>query len=176
MHIGLMPKGAGLGRHPSPLGEVIASPNVPGERITITGTLFDGDAAPVKDALIEVWQADAAGVYSGQGETYAGFIGWGRTITDADTGNFTIKTIKPGAVAPTDAPHLNLWIIARGINIGLHTRVYFDDEPQANATDPLLQKLEETNRQNTLIARKNTAMYHFNIYLQGADETVFLDV
>ena len=78
------------------------------------------------------------------------------------------------------APHLNLWIVARGINIGLNTRLYFDDEAEANAADPVLNLVEQVNRRATLIAKREmrdgAAVYRLDIRLQGEGETVFFDV
>ena len=92
--------------------------------------------------------------------------------------------MKPGAVVGRGgrmmAPHLNLWIVARGINIGLNTRMYFDDEAEANAADPVLNLVEQAERRPTLIARREMRdgkpVYRFDIRLQGENETVFLDV
>ena len=113
-----------------------------------------------------------------------GFRGWGRVISDFDTGRFAFETVKPGAVPGRGgkpmAPHLNLWIVARGINIGLSTRMYFSDEPVANAADPVLGLIENPARWPTLIAareeRDGMALYRFDIRLQGENETVFFDV
>jgi protocatechuate 3,4-dioxygenase alpha subunit len=78
------------------------------------------------------------------------------------------------------APHVNLWIVARGINIGLNTRMYFSDEEAANAADPVLNLIEPEIRRQTLIAQRSTRgaeiVYTFDIYLQGDQETVFIDV
>ncbi|MGI9508695.1 MAG: protocatechuate 3,4-dioxygenase subunit alpha, partial [Geminicoccaceae bacterium] len=101
------------------------------------------------------------------------------------TGLYSFETIKPGPVAgrsgqPDMAPHINFWIVARGINIGLHTRLYFSDEKKANAADPVLGLIEQEGRRTTLIAerqkRKNEIVYRFDICLQGDGETVFFDV
>ena len=101
-------------------------------------------------------------------------------IPDFDTGAFSFQTVKPGAVAGREgapmAPHLNLWLVSRGINIGLNTRMYFGDEDSANAADPVLAMIEQPHRRATLIARAEGATYHFDIRLQGEGETVFLDV
>ena len=98
---------------------------------------------------------------------------------DYDTGEWQFDTIRPGAVPFPDgrmmAPHISLWIVARGINIGLNTRMYFPDAD--NSADPLLTRIEHQNRVATLIAEKETdGVYRFDIYLQGEKETVFLDV
>ena len=86
----------------------------------------------------------------------------------------------PGRNGRPMAPHLNLWIVARGINIGLNTRMYFADEAEANAKDPVLNLIEHANRRPTLIAarelRDGKPVYRFDIRLQGEGETVFLDV
>ena len=187
VHIGLAPERAGFSVYAAEMGHTIAGPDVPGERIRIEGTVIDGDGALVKDALIEVWQADAHGNYANTAQTVsgpAGFRGWGRAACDFTTGQWHIDTIKPGPWTDPDgghhAPHLCLWIVARGINIGLHTRVYFDDEEQTNAADPVLMGRTDAARRNTLIAKsvKGTEprLYRFDIRLQGAAETVFFDV
>ncbi len=146
VHIGLAPGAAGFQLFEKELGTDIAGPNAEGERITVEGVVTDGTGAPVKDVLIEVWQANAAGIYASPAdrrsdEVEDGFRGWGRVISDFDTGVWTFETVKPGVVPGRGgrpmAPHLNLWIVARGINIGLNTRMYFDDEAEANAKDPV---------------------------------------
>ena len=98
---------------------------------------------------------------------------------DGETGQFTLETVKPGAVRYPDgrmqAPHIAIWIVARGINIGLQTRIYFDDED--NSTDPVLNRVEQKQRMATMIAKKvKDGEYHFDVHLQGENETVFLDM
>lgn len=180
VHIGLAPGDAGFDIYHQELGRDIAGPDTEGTRITVTGVVTDGTGAPVKDVLIEVWQADVGGVYPGQGSAADGFRGWGRVVPDFETGTFTFETIKPGTVTGRNrqmmAPHLNLWLVARGINTGLNTRMYFGDEPEANAADPVLNLIEQAHRRDTLIARADGSTYHFDIRLQGDGETVFFDV
>ncbi len=187
VHIGLAPGAAGFDIYKQELGWDIAGPNAAGERIRVEGRVIDGMGAPIKDVLLEVWQANAAGNYAhpeGGGPVEDGFRGWGRVITDFDTGEWGFDTVKPGKTrgrnVGTQAPHLNLWIVARGINIGLNTRIYFSDESEANAKDPVLNLIEWENRRATLIAarseRDGTPVYRFDIRLQGEDETVFFDV
>ncbi|WP_439104755.1 protocatechuate 3,4-dioxygenase subunit alpha [Celeribacter marinus] len=180
VHIGLAPGAAGFDIYRTELGHDIIGPNAKGDRITIVGMVTDGTGAPVKDVLIEVWQANADGTYPGQGDVEDGFRGWGRVIPDFDTGEFSFETVKPGVVMGRNgrpmAPHLNLWLVARGINIGLNTRLYFGDEVQANAADPVLNLIEHTHRRNTLIAKADGSTYQFDICLQGDDETVFFDI
>lgn len=154
-----------------------------GRRITIEGTVSDGTGAAVPDALVEIWQANAAGRYahpddSQQKPLDPTFTGYGRAPTD-DAGRFTIETIMPGRVPGPDdtlqAPHLLLSILARGILTRLVTRVYFDDEP-STADDPILA-LVPTERRATLIARHERAdSYRIDLRLQGDGETVFFDV
>jgi protocatechuate 3,4-dioxygenase alpha subunit len=108
------------------------------------------------------------------------FTGWGRCPTRAEDGVYSFETIKPGKVPFKDgrkqAPHITFWIVARGINLGLHTRMYFPEESEANAADPLLQRIEHRDRVATLIAARDGATYTFDIRLQGENETVFLDI
>jgi protocatechuate 3,4-dioxygenase alpha subunit len=189
VHIGLAPGAAGFELFEKELGTDIAGPNAKGERITVEGIVTDGTGAPVKDVLIEVWQANAAGIYASPQDRRSdavedGFRGWGRIISDFSTGLFAFETVKPGSVPGRGgrpmAPHLNLWIVARGINIGLSTRMYFDDEAEANAADPVINLIEQADRRATLIARRETRdgkpVYRFDIRLQGDNETVFFDV
>jgi len=186
LHIGLAPDLAGLARHPALLGRAIADPDTPGSRVTITGQVFDGTGTPIRDMLIEVWQADAAGIYNHEEDPRSahvtpGFTGFGRFATNFEDGSFVIETVKPGPVPGRDgriqAPHLNLWLAARGVNIGLSTRLYFGDEAEANAADPVLAMIEQPVRRETLIATTaDGGNYRFDVHLQGERETVFLDV
>ncbi|MEO0382543.1 MAG: protocatechuate 3,4-dioxygenase subunit alpha [Pseudomonadota bacterium] len=180
VHIGLAPGDAGFDIYRQEIGRNIVGANPKGTAITVTGLVTDGNGDPVKDVLIEVWQADADGLYPSKGGTQEGFRGWGRVVPDFESGEFSFNTIKPGPVLDdmvlTMAPHLNLWLVARGINVGLNTRLYFDDEPEANAADPVLNLIESSQRRDTLVARKQDTGYRFDISLQGDAETVFFDV
>jgi protocatechuate 3,4-dioxygenase alpha subunit len=186
VHIGLAPGAAGFDIYKHELGWDIAGPDAAGERIKVEGLVIDGTGAPVKDVMLEVWQADAQGIYPHPEDPRAakvarGFRGWGRVITDFDTGLWGFETIKPGAVpgrmGRTQAPHLNLWIVARGINVGLNTRMYFPEDTDAHDADPILSMIEQRQRVQTLIAQKTgPGAYRFDICLQGDGETVFLDI
>lgn len=184
VHIGTLPGLAGLAAHPAGIGAAIAGPGVAGERIAVEGRVLDGLGAPVRDMLIEVWQADPAGIHPHPADPRAadvapGFAGFGRVATDFDTGAYRIETVKPGPVpgrhGRPQAPHLSLWLAARGVNVGLHTRLYFGDED--NDADPLLALVDPPARRGTLIAAAaGGGLYRFDIHLQGDSETVFLDV
>lgn len=184
VHIGLAPGAAGFQIFDRELGWDIAGPDAPGERIRVEGVVLDGTGAPVKDVMLEVWQADANGIYPHPEDPRAaqvakGFRGWGRVITDFETGLWGFDTIKPGPVMGRNgrqmAPHISLWIVARGINIGLNTRMYFEDED--NAADPVMTLIEQAHRRETLMARKLApGHYRFDIRLQGDGETVFMDI
>jgi protocatechuate 3,4-dioxygenase alpha subunit len=186
-HIGLIPHQAGLDIVENPFGNILAGGNTPGERIRIEGRVLDGLGAPCQDVLVEIWQADAAGHYNYRPDQPldAGFRGWGRTSTDFTTGIYQFETIKPGPVIgcrgykPT-APHVNVWLAGRGINNGLATRMYFQDEAALNDQDPVLRMIEPAIRRQTLLAlrgkRDNSVVYVFDIRLRGDEETVFFDV
>jgi protocatechuate 3,4-dioxygenase alpha subunit len=159
--------------------------NPQGERITIEGRVLDSDGAPVPDALIELWQANAAGRYDHVVDEQAdkkidpNFHGYGRVATDAE-GKFKITTIKPGPVPgrgnALQAPHINVAFFARGLLRQLYTRIYFAGET-ANASDPLLSAIEDEGARQSLIARHGEGgAYRFDIILQGAGETAFLDI
>ncbi|MCG7391747.1 protocatechuate 3,4-dioxygenase subunit alpha [Microvirga sp. ACRRW] len=189
VHIGATPNWVEItGVWNEDLGLVLVSPETKGERIIVKGRIFDGSGTPVKDALVEIWQADGQGLYNSpqekRGKADPHFTGWGRQPTDGMTGEFKFETIKPGGVPFKDgrlmAPHITFWIVARGINIGLHTRMYFGDEEAANAECPVLARIEHKVRVPTLIAARSEEngmpTYTFDIHLQGEKETVFFDI
>jgi protocatechuate 3,4-dioxygenase alpha subunit len=136
--------------------------------IWLRGRVLDGEREPIPDALIETWQADPGGVY----ET-PGFRGFGRCPTD-DDGNWAIRTVKPGA-AGGQAPHVAVSVFARGLLHRVVTRIYFADEAEANAGDPVLSGLDEAARA-TLVAAPEGDGYRFDVRLQGPDETAFFAV
>jgi protocatechuate 3,4-dioxygenase, alpha subunit len=163
-----------------------------GERIVIEGRVVDGDGAAVPDAVIEVWQANAAGRYAHPDDRQSdkpldpNFRGFGRCGTDAE-GHFRFTTVKPGPVPGRgnrlQAPHINVLLFSRGLLIHLHTRIYFDGEA-ANAADPLLSSIEDAAVRNTLVARREgggqdggtPAHYRWDIVMQGDNETAFLEL
>ena len=189
VHIGLLPQQANIKVFENNFNNQLVQENTLGERIRLEGQVFDGLGLPLRDVLIEIWQADANGVYPSTADIQdkvvdPNFLGWGRTGADFETGFWSFNTVKPGAVpgrkGTTQAPHIALIIFALGINIGLNTRVYFEDEAEANAQDPVLNGIEWAPRRQTLIAKREErdgeVVYRFDIHIQGEDETVFLDI
>jgi len=158
-----------------------AVPEGTGGAFWIRGRVTDGDGEPVPDAVIETWQADPDGRYSHPDDPRADggdFRGFARAPTDRD-GTFAIHTVKPGPVpgagGATQAPHLAMAVFARGLLNRVVTRVYFADEAELNAADPVLAGLPD-DRRATLLAEPEDDGYRFDVRLQGADETVFFAV
>ncbi len=185
VHIGLTPNFCDInGVYAEDLGTHMVNDKTKGERITIKSRVLDGTGTLLRDALVEIWQADAEGLYNSpsemRGAADPNFTGWGRCPADMDTGEFVFETIKPGRVPFIDgrlqAPHITFWIVARGINLGLQTRMYFSDEEKANAEDPILARIEHKMRVPTLIGKRDGNSYTFDIRLQGEGETVFFDI
>jgi protocatechuate 3,4-dioxygenase alpha subunit len=166
-----------------PDGDVVAKPGSSGRPIVIEGAVRDGRGDVLPDALVEIWQANAAGKYRHPADRQErpldpAFDGFGRVATNA-RGEFTFRTIVPGRVpgpaGKLQAPHLAVGVLARGVLTRLITRLYFEDEP-ANAEDEILS-LVPADRRSTLIAKRiEPDRYRFDIVLQGKGETVFFDV
>jgi protocatechuate 3,4-dioxygenase alpha subunit len=151
-------------------------------KIAITGCVYDGNGNVIPDAMIELWQGDSLGKYNDQsiGKDREDFRGFGRLGTGTQRGHkFYFTTIKPGSVEKGCAPHINVILFMRGSLLHLYTRIYFDDEAEANKKDPLLNLIPEARRQ-TLIAKRvetgGVVQYNFDIHMQGDRETVFFDV
>jgi protocatechuate 3,4-dioxygenase alpha subunit len=161
----------------------IAGPAVPGERVRLKCRVFDVDGAPLNDAMIEIWQADATGKYNHPDDAQGGessFIGFGRAATN-EKGECEFETIKPGSVPGPEntvqAPHLNVAVYARGILLQLYTRIYFAGDG-ANGRDHVLA-LVPAERRETLMAQSPSELagsWLFDIRLRGERETVFFDV
>ncbi len=154
--------------------------------IRIEGQVLDGNGEPVPDALLEIWQPDDHGRYhtvaggdATRGKSRDPSTGFGRCRTDSEGAFISFMTVKPGATpAPNghaQAPHLNVTVFARGLLLHLVTRMYFPDETDANATDPVLN-LVEPPRRETLIASDCGGVLHFDVRLQGERETVFFAI
>lgn len=183
-HYGLNPVEANY-PHTQIADSCLVSPQTLGERIRLTGRVFDGKGVAVEDALVEIWQANAAGRYRHPNDARAGraldqhFIGFGRCGTGAtEDGRFTFNTIKPGSGQAGYAPFISVTVFMRGLLNHVYTRVYFDDEGAANATDPVFCGVEEERRPTLLARRCDTSdgvEYVFDIHMQGDRETVFFD-
>ncbi len=185
---------------PWPDGPFVVPPGTT-DSIVIEGRVLDGDGQPVPDALVETWQADPDGRFDhpddprGRAAAHGGFRGFGRSATDP-SGNYQIVTLRPGALpcpgGGTEAPHLDVSVFARGLLDRVVTRIYFADEAEANAADPVLASVADPARRATLIAARagdggdagdggGTAgdgacgRFRFDIRLQGELETVFFD-
>jgi protocatechuate 3,4-dioxygenase alpha subunit len=133
-------------------------------RIRLYGKVYDGEGQVIPDALIETWQADAAGRFGDPG-----FRGFGRSPTN-DDGDWEIFTVKPGRIGDGQAPHIDVNVFARGMLNRCVTRIYFADED--NGGDPVLETVPE-ERRPTLLATPGEDGYRFDVHLQGERETVF---
>jgi protocatechuate 3,4-dioxygenase, alpha subunit len=177
-------------RLPWPDGPFVVPEGTPGA-ITIVGRVFDGAGNVIPDALVETWQADPEGRFAHPDDPrgpsasgYRSFRGFGRCETSPD-GSYRIVTVKPGPLPSpdggpdggTEAPHLDVSVFARGLLDRLVTRLYFPDEAEANAADPVLSAIAEPERRATLLAVPEPGgVLRFDIRLQGDRETVFFDV
>ena len=167
---------------PWPDGPDVVPEGTPGA-FTVVGRLTDGAGEPVPDGLIETWQADPQGRFAHpddpRGPVQPGFRGFGRCPTDAD-GAFWIRTVKPGPLPAgdggTEAPHLDVSVLARGLLQRLVTRIYFPDETDANATDPVLSTLDPDERALLVAQPVDATTLRFDIRLQGEAETPFFTV
>ena len=168
---------------PFPEGPHVVAPDSPGA-IRIAGRVFDGAGELVPDHLIETWQADADGHFAdlhahGGASELPGFRGFGRCGEEDGDGTYQLITVKPGRVPHPEgalqAPHIAASVFARGLLHRVVTRIYFADEPEANAEDPVLRRVP-ADRRATLLAQPTDDGYRFDIRLQGQDETVFFDL
>lgn len=168
---------------PWPAGPNAVSDETPGA-IKITGTVYDGVGKPVPDHLIETWQADPDGRFAdlhghGGPSSLEGFRGFARSGIEVGDGTWEIVTVKPGSVpglhGRMQAPHIDVSVFARGMLHRCVTRIYFADEPEANAADPVLAAVP-ADRRGTLLAQPTDDRYRFDIRLRGPGETVFFAV
>jgi protocatechuate 3,4-dioxygenase, alpha subunit len=168
---------------PWPGGRLVVPESAPGA-FKIAGTIFDGAGEPVPDHLLETWQADPEGRFAdlhayGEPSRLPGFRGFARCGTEDGDGTYEIVTVKPGRLPMRDgslqAPHLDVSVFARGMLNRCVTRIYFGDETEANAADPVLRRVA-AERVQTLIAEPAQGGYRFDIRLQGPGETVFFAV
>lgn len=161
-----------------------------GQVITLDLRVLDARQGPVRNVIVEIWQASALGRYRHPADRSEQsldphFDGFARLCTDAE-GRFRFTTVKPGGhpVKPGSsvlrAPHLRLTIFASGID-RLVTQVFFEGEAE-NAADPLLASIGEPQVRERLIARRKPEAdrdgahaYALDIGLRGALETPFFD-
>jgi protocatechuate 3,4-dioxygenase alpha subunit len=165
-------------------GQAVVQEGTPGA-VVIGGRVLDGASEPVPDALVETWQADPDGRFAhpddprGPNPAGTGFRGFGRAPTDAD-GRWWVRTVKPGPLPAddggTEAPHLDVSVFARGLLHRVVTRIYFPDEAEANAADPVLASIDDERARATLVAVAEDGRLRFDIHLQGPDETLFFDL
>jgi protocatechuate 3,4-dioxygenase alpha subunit len=137
--------------------------------IRIEGRILDGHGDPIPDAVVEIFSADRHGHFPK--DTDPAWSGFGRSLSD-ESGRYYFVTVKPGAVAPGTAPHIDVSVFARGLLQRLVTRCYFSDEERANADDALLGSIGR-DRAQTLLARPAEGTYRFDLHLQGDKETTF---
>ena len=148
--------------------------------IRIEGTLYDGTGEVVPDAMVEIWQANPAGRYDDPKDDREDLPIDRETFGRSDNtngGRFSFVTVKPGPVPLADgrmqAPHLMVSVFARGLLKRAVTRIYFPDEGEANAADPVLSFIEDPKLRETLIARDEGDVLRLDIRLQGEDQTAF---
>ena len=161
----------------------LVSPEHP-EIIKINGTVYDGAGEVVPDAMVEIWQANRAGRYNHPADEREdlpldeNFSGFGRSKT-VDGGRFSFTTVKPGPVPGPNgrmqAPHIMVSVFARGLLKRVVTRIYFPDEGEANAADPVLSSIEDPEPRETLIAHDEGGCLRFDIHLQGENQTAFFE-
>ena len=166
-------------------GEERMVPENDPEAIHIRGSVYDGEGEIVDDALVEIWQANRAGRYAHPEDRRdevpieEGFTGFGRCATDAE-GRFEFISVKPARVpgpgGRMQAPHIDVSVFARGLLKRLVTRIYFPDEAEANADDPVLSSIEDAEERETLVAIPEEGGLRFDIRLQGDGETAFFVV
>ena len=154
-----------------------------GTVIEVAGRILDAEGTPVGDAMVEIWQANAAGRYCSSDDPRdelpidPHFVGFGRASVDAE-GVYRVRTIMPGRVPgpgnTLQAPHLGISLFGRGILKRLATRLYFD-AAAGNADDPILACVPD-DRRATMIAQQRDGVWWLDLRLGGDDETVFFDL
>jgi protocatechuate 3,4-dioxygenase alpha subunit len=156
----------------------LVSPDHP-RAVRIDGTIYDGAGEPVPDAMVEIWQANEEGRYADTSDDLKTFSGFGRSGTDVD-GWYSFVTIKPGPVPGHDgslqAPHIMVSVFARGLLKRLVTRIYFPDESESNARDPVLSSIEDPEFRKTLVAHDEGGALRFDVHLQGDNQTAFFEL
>ena len=154
-------------------------PEESAERIRIRGQVFDGNGGSIRDAMLEIWQADSQGRYAQPGNPRVAntkFSGFARFSTGTLENDFyEFETVKPGAIGDGQAPHIAVVIFMRGLLNHVYTRIYFPDETLANETDPVLSLVDPARRDTLIAQQEAVASYRFDVHMQGERETVFFD-
>ena len=154
-------------------------PEESAERVRIRGQVFDGNGESIRDAMLEIWQADRQGRYARPGNpriTNTKFSGFARFSTGTLENDFyEFETVKPGAIGDGQAPHIAVVIFMRGLLNHVYTRIYFPDETLANETDPVLSLVDPARRDTLIAQQEAAASYRFDVHMQGERETVFFD-
>lgn len=162
---------------PFPGDNQVIRPDRP-EAIRLHGTVFDGAGAGVPDALLEIWQPDAAGLVPVQSGSLHrggyGFTGWGRAATDR-AGEYSFSTVAPGVLQASEHAFIAVTIFARGLLDCLFTRIYLPDTGIESGQDPFFASLDQDRRRTLVAVQDGPASYRFDVHFQGEDETVFLD-
>jgi protocatechuate 3,4-dioxygenase, beta subunit len=159
-----------------------------GERIVVSGRVLDRDGRPVRGALVEVWQANAAGRYIHEGDQHPApldpnFTGAGRCLTD-DDGGYRFVTVKPGAYPWRNHPnawrpaHIHFSLFGRAFTNRLVTQMYFPGDPLFDA-DPIFQSVRDAQARGRLISALDWETttpewalgYRFDIVLGGPAAT-----
>jgi protocatechuate 3,4-dioxygenase alpha subunit len=148
-----------------------------GEAIEILGCVRQEDGAPLDNLVLEIWQADAKGIYRHpadprQREADPNFLGWGRAATDKQ-GNYRFRTVRPGAPAGRTR-HVNFMVMFSGLMRILKTTMFFEGE-QANDADPVLMAVPAARRALLVARQEAPGEYRFELKLRGAHETPFFD-
>ena len=156
----------------------LVSPDHPGS-IRISGVVYDGAGEPVTDAMVEISQTRPDSFEEDPNTLDGGFSDWGRSGT-AVSSHFSFVTLKPSPVPAVDgtpqAPHINVVVFARGLLRQVVTRLYFPDEGEANARDPVLSSIGDAGLRETLVARdEGGGTYRFDVRLQGEGQTAFFE-
>jgi protocatechuate 3,4-dioxygenase beta subunit len=163
-----------------------------GERIIVSGRVLGSDGRPVRSALIEIWQANAAGRYLHRVDQHPApldpnFTGGGRVLTD-DDGRYRFITIKPGAYPWKNhhnawrPQHIHLSVFGRAFTERLVTQMYFPGDPLF-AYDPIYQSVRDPKARERMVSTFDLAntkpewalAYSFDVVLGGAAATPMED-